>query len=69
MVDAAGEFVPHGRAVQAAIMHGNCPERAEELKALLEKAYRVDSLLVNVIGPVIGVHAGPGAVGLVVVPK
>lgn len=69
MVDAAGEFVPHGRAVQAAIMHGNCPERAEELKALLEKTYRVDSLLVNVIGPVIGVHAGPGAVGLVVVPK
>jgi DegV family protein with EDD domain len=69
MVDAAGEFVPHGRAVQAAIMHGNCPERAEELKALLEKAYRVDSLLVNVMGPVIGVHAGPGAVGLVVVPK
>ena len=69
MVDAADEFVPHGREVQAAIMHGNCPERADELKALLEKAYRVDSLIVNVIGPAIGVHVGPGAVGLVVVPK
>jgi len=69
MVDAAGEFVPHGRAVQVAIVHGNCPERVVELRALLESVYRVDNITTNVISPVIGVHVGPGAIGLIVVPK
>ncbi|MBT9153414.1 MAG: DegV domain-containing protein [Firmicutes bacterium] len=69
MIEAAGEFVPHGREVQVAIVHGNCLERALELKALLQKSYRVSSVLTNVIGPVIGVHVGPGTIGLIVVPK
>lgn len=69
MVDAAGEFVPHGQQVEVAIVHGNCPERVEELKAMLASAYRVNGVLTNVISPVIGVHVGPGAIGLIVVPK
>ncbi len=69
MVEAAGEFVPHGKEVQVAIVHGNCPERVLELQALLEKSYRVKGMMTNVISPVIGVHVGPGAIGLIVVPK
>jgi len=68
LVDSAGEFVPHGSRVRVAIMHGNCPERAAELRALVEVAYKVEETITNQIGPVVGVHVGPGAIGLVVVP-
>lgn len=68
MVDSAGDFVPHGTRVRASIMHGNCSERAKELEKLLNDCYKVDSLIMGEIGSVIGVHMGPGAVGLIVVP-
>lgn len=69
LVDSAGEFVPHGSKVQVAIVHANCPERVEELSKLLAAAYKIDELTVNQIGPVIGVHVGPGAIGVIVVPN
>ncbi|MBS4054161.1 MAG: DegV family protein [Thermaerobacter sp.] len=68
LVESAGEFVPHGSRVRVAIMHGNCPERAADLKKLVEAAYKVEETITNQIGPVVGVHVGPGAIGLVVVP-
>jgi len=69
LIESAGEFVPHGSAVVAAIVHGNCPERAEEIKVLLKDVYQIEEIIINDIGPVIGVHVGPGAVGVIVVPK
>jgi len=69
MVETTGEFVSHGQRVDVAIVHGNCPERAQELAELLKAAYQVEELYINEIGPVIGVHVGPGAVGVIVVPK
>lgn len=69
LIESAGEFVPHGSRVRAAIVHGNCPERAAELGALLREAYVVEQQVTNEIGPVIGVHVGPGAIGLIVVPE
>ena len=69
LIESAGEFVPHGSAVTAAIVHGNCPERAEELKGMLKRVYQLEDVIINEIGPVIGVHVGPGAVGVIVVPK
>jgi len=68
LVESAGEFVPYGSRVRVAIMHGNCPERAAELRKLVEVAYKVEETITNQIGPVVGVHVGPGAIGLVVVP-
>ena len=69
LVESAGEFVPHGSSVIAAIVHGNCPDRAEELKGMLKEVYQLEEVVVNEIGPVIGVHVGPGAIGVIVVPK
>jgi len=68
LVESAGEFVPQGSRVRVAIMHGNCPARAAELRALVEAAYKVEETIINQIGPVVGVHVGPGAIGLVIVP-
>jgi len=69
MVEAVGEFVPHGSHVHVGIMHGNCESRAQELKSLVANKYEVDQVIINQIGPVIGVHVGPGAIGLVIIPK
>jgi len=68
MVEAVGEFVPHGTRVRVGIMHGNCEGRAQDLKSLVAEKYQVAEVIINQIGPVIGVHAGPGAIGLVVIP-
>lgn len=57
-----------GRAVEAVVVHAVAPERAQELAERL--AARV-SLAVEhraLIGPIVGTHVGPGAVGVALVP-
>lgn len=68
LVEAAGEFVPYSSRVSVGILHGNCQSRAEELRTLVAEKYQIDEITINQIGPVIGVHVGPGTIGLVVVP-
>jgi DegV family protein with EDD domain len=68
VVEAAGEYVPHGSKVRIALVHGNVPERAEILANQFKSVYQVEEVFYNEIGPVIGVHVGPGAVGAIVVP-
>lgn len=46
------------------ISHGDCPEDAQILKEQLEKDPGVGEVLINVIGPVIGAHSGPGTLAL-----
>ncbi len=46
------------------ISHGDCLEDAESLKEQLEKEPGAKDILVNVIGPVIGAHSGPGTLAL-----
>lgn len=51
------------------ISHGDCPQDAQILKEQLEKDPGVKDVLVNVIGPVIGAHSGPGTLALFFVGK
>jgi DegV family protein with EDD domain len=41
------------------ILHGDCEADALELKSLIEKQARFKDFAVQIIGPVIGTHAGP----------
>jgi fatty acid-binding protein DegV len=43
--------------------HAKAPVWADRLRSLIERRFRVAELLVAEIGPVVGTHAGPGAVG------
>ena len=53
-----------GRKVKSlAIGHGMAKEAAEKLKDNLEKALDIKASIVAEVGPVIGVHTGPGALG------
>lgn len=68
MVDASGKMVPFGSKIKVAVIHSNAVDRVQELLNLVEDAYDVVSTVKALIGPVIGVHSGPGAVGLIIVP-
>lgn len=63
-VEAAGE------GAQLAVHHLGAPERAEDLAdRLRERLPGATRLLVSEVGAVIGAHAGPGLLGVVVVPR
>jgi DegV family protein with EDD domain len=49
--------------VKLAVMHANAPEPAEDVRQALQELYSGD-IAVHEAGPVLGVHAGPGTVGI-----
>ena len=57
-----------GRPVDVTVAHAVAPERAEQLWAVVERHVQLGQRLETLIGPVVGSHVGPGAVGLVVAP-
>ena len=65
VTEAAGED-----PVDIAVHHLAAPERAERLAGeLRERLPRLRELYVSELGPAIGAHVGPGAVGAVVAPS
>jgi fatty acid kinase fatty acid binding subunit len=55
--------------VAVAVHHLAAPDRAERLAGeLRERLPRLRELYVSELGPAIGAHVGPGAVGAVVAP-
>jgi DegV family protein with EDD domain len=51
--------------VHVAILHGNIPDEAHELEQQIRGRFNCVELVTSEMGPVIGVHAGPGTLGLV----
>ncbi len=47
------------------IMQGDCLERGEELKAAILEKHPEANVHVQMVGPVIGAHCGPGTLGLI----
>ena len=67
MLELAEEFIKERRVV-AAVMHGGAPEEGEALRkrvASLQKGNIVE-LIFGQISPVLGVHTGPGLLGICV---
>lgn len=46
------------------ISHGDCEEDAMGLAEMIKARYKVDTLVINYVGPVIGNHSGPGTLAL-----
>ena len=46
------------------IGHGDCPEDAAALEALLREAHPIKEVITGYVGPVIGAHTGPGVLVL-----
>jgi DegV family protein with EDD domain len=56
--------IRRGAPLHAAVMHAEAREGAEELCQLVRSRFRPDELLVTEFTPVMGVHTGPGFLGL-----
>ena len=67
-VDSCGEAVERAAkdwgGACVFIAHGDAAEAAEQMKARLEASLPGMQITLLVVGPVIGAHAGPGAVGV-----
>lgn len=64
LILSALEKAANGRKVRAlAIAHGAAPAAAAKLQTRLEERFQVKTSLFAQVGPVIGVHTGPGTVG------
>lgn len=69
LVKAALKTVSPDQPVNLSVVHSNNEESAGELVAKLKEHYDIASLHVGMVGPAIGAHIGPGAVGLMIQPS
>jgi DegV family protein with EDD domain len=51
---------------EACILYTTTPEDAEELKTRISRLIPSDKIITTRLGPVVGTHVGPGAIGLIV---
>ncbi len=63
MVDLA-EQETEGRPVNVAIVHANVPQDAHEFSRTIEKRLNCKEIHIVEFSPVIGVHVGPGTIGI-----
>lgn len=63
LAELFARLVDPARPVVAAVAHAKAPIWADRLRSLLQERFQVSELMVTEIGPVVGTHAGPGAVG------
>jgi DegV family protein with EDD domain len=47
------------------VLHGDCLERGEELKAAVLQQFPETRVQMQMVGPVIGTHCGPGTLGII----
>jgi DegV family protein with EDD domain len=52
------------RPLHIAVLHGNAPEDAARLAERIRQEYQPAELLINITGPVLGLHTGPRALAL-----
>ena len=57
------QLVP-GKTKRVAVLHGNALADAKALADRIKKEYDPQELLVNITGPVLGIHTGPRALAL-----
>lgn len=66
LLEILTERVDTRRPVFVAMAHASAPKWSGRLKELLVESFDIVELLEGEIGPVVGAHAGPGAVGCIV---
>lgn len=64
MLDKIEERLAGRKMVEVGVVDSNAPEDGEKVTQLIKERFGVTDILRGVIGPVVGTHAGPGAVGV-----
>ena len=68
-IGSLAEEAAAGRPVDVIVAHAVAPERAAEVWERLEARVQLGERLETLMGPIVGTHVGPGAVGLALVPS
>jgi DegV family protein with EDD domain len=69
IVSLALARIPQGSAIRAALMHVAARDEVERFRSLLEADYSVVEWVVTQLSPALGVHSGPGTVGVAIIPE
>ncbi|NLY75006.1 MAG: DegV family protein [Firmicutes bacterium] len=56
------------RPLLAGIVHTELPGELEILKTAAQKRLNIDELVINLVGPIVGTHAGPYTIGIIALP-
>lgn len=64
LLELMAQKVDPKQPIFAGILHASAPAGADRLKKLLQERFRCAEIFVGEIGPVVGTHTGPGALGL-----
>ncbi|MCL4238744.1 MAG: DegV family protein [Anaerolineae bacterium] len=68
IVSLALNHIAEGSTIRAALMHVAAREEVEKFRPLLEQSYSVVEWVVAQLSPALGVHSGPGTVGIGIIP-
>ncbi len=68
IVSLAVNEIPAGSTVRAALMHVDAPDEVEKFRPLVEAQYSVIEWIKAQLNPALGVHSGPGTVGIALIP-
>lgn len=68
IVSLALSRYPADSPIRAALMHVAAPDEVEVFRPLLEANYQVVEWLTAQLSPALGVHSGPGTVGIAIIP-
>lgn len=69
LVAASLKNVNPEKTVDLSVVHTGAEENAQKLLSELQKNYDIADLHIGMVGPAIGAHIGPGAVGLMIQPS
>jgi DegV family protein with EDD domain len=69
MLSWVAEQMGDASSIHAAVLHCNAIDDAQEVAAQVRQRFRCAELLMAETGPTIGVHGGPGTVGIVCYPS
>lgn len=60
--------IPAGSTIRAALMHVAAPDEVEVFRPMLEEKYAVVEWVKAQLSPALGIHSGPGTVGISLIP-
>jgi len=61
--------VSPGQPVQAIVMHAQVPDEVCELESEVRRRFNCQRTIFGEVGPVVGVHVGPGVLGAAICPE
>jgi DegV family protein with EDD domain len=65
MLDIAEERLGGKKMAAASVIHANVPDEAAKVVEMVKARFGIGEVLLAPVSPVVGTHAGPGAIGLV----